>query len=72
MDERDVLDELLPPNLKIAMLTGNADKIAEASTGLDKFEFQDIAAYLGTKIATRHRHYQKVGRGLLALKRLGG
>jgi len=72
MDEFKLLDTLLPANLKLAMLTGNADKIATACTGLDKFEFRDVAQYVGTKLAEHGRHYQKISRGLLALEKLKG
>ena len=72
MTEFELLDKLLPENLKTAMETGNADKISMVQTGLPSFEFGKIAQYLGTEIAERHQRNRTVTRGLLALRELKG
>jgi hypothetical protein len=72
MTEFELLDQLLPENLKLAMQTGNADKISMVQTGLQSFEFKDIAQHVGTKIAERHRSNRVITRGLLALNELKG
>ncbi|RKY27900.1 MAG: hypothetical protein DRP83_01600 [Planctomycetota bacterium] len=72
MTEFELLDKLLPENLKIAMETGRADKISQVQTGMMSFEFRDIAEHLGTKIAERHHSNRVITRGLLALQELKG
>lgn len=72
MTEHEFLDALVPDNLKLAMVTGNADKIAAAMTGMTRFEFGDVAQYVGTKLAERHQRYRTVARGLMALDALEG
>ena len=72
MTEFELLDKLLPQNLKLAMVTGNADKIAMVQTGMQRFEFGDIAYSLGEKVAKRHRQNRTITRGLLALRELKG
>ena len=72
MLEHELLDALVPENLKLAMVTGNSDKIAAAITGMNRFEFGDIARHIGTKLAERHQRYRTVSRGLLALDSLKG
>jgi len=72
MTEFEILDQLLPENLKVAMATGNADAITTAQTGMSRFEFGDIALSVGEKIASRHLSNRKVARGLLALANLKG
>jgi len=72
MTEFELLDALLPLNLKLAMVTGNADKISMAQTGMQRFEFGDVAFSLGEKIAERHRQNRMITRGLLALHELKG
>ena len=68
--EFEVLDTLLPDELKTAMENVESYKIASLVTGLPRFEFQDIAEYLGTKTASRNLQYRPVVRGLLALNEL--
>lgn len=72
MTEFELLDALLPENLKLAMVTGNADTISMAQTGMSRFEFGDIAYSLGEKIASRHQRNRAITRGLLALRELKG
>ena len=72
MTEREILDGLLPENLKVATQTGNSDKVAAAITGLENFEFEDIAEHLGTKIAERRQYYRPIVQGLVALNALKG
>lgn len=72
MTEFELLDQLLPENLKLAMVTGNADKISAAQTGMTRFEFSDIARSVGEKIASRHLKNRTITRGLLALSELKG
>jgi len=72
MTEFEILDQLLPENLKIAMVTGNADAVSAAQTGISRFEFGDIAYAVGEKIASRHLSNRKIARGLLALADLKG
>lgn len=70
--EFEILDSLLPGELKNAMENAESYKIASLITGLQRFEFGDIAGYLGTKIAARNLRYRPVVQGLLALNELKG
>ena len=70
MTEYEIYNKMLTPGVREAIVNGQTDKIAQAMTGIDNFTFDNIAAYMGTKIAQRHAKWRPVANGLLALNSL--
>jgi CO dehydrogenase/acetyl-CoA synthase alpha subunit len=70
MTDYDFCNSMLTPCVREAIVSNQTYKIAQAMTGIEEFTFNNIADYIGTKVAQRHAKWRPVANGLLALNSL--